>query len=306
MRFPRAICLTMAVMSASCTHVPIAAPDSSADAAPAPQSTRPLATRVSPAVPLVLAHAESFTIESTILNETRRINVLLPTVYGVPVDGPLPTLYMPDGGLDEDFLHIAGLVQILVSNGTMRPVILVGVENTQRRRDMTRPTDSAEDRAIAPVVGGSAAFRGFFRDELMPAVRERYRCTTEASIVGESLAGLFVLETLFEEPELFQNYIAVDPSVWWNNNGLIRAAKGSAAADRTRGCSVMVVTSGEPSMAQLNAEYAAAMEIRCRGVCTFVHKELPAESHATIYHPAAMAAFRTVLAPAPKPAAGAK
>ena len=80
----------------------------------------------------------------------------------------LPVLHMPGGGIDEDFLHVAGLVQVLTGNGTMRPFILVGIENTQRRRDLTGPNTSAEDRKVAPRVGGSAVFRQFIREELMP------------------------------------------------------------------------------------------------------------------------------------------
>ncbi len=58
----------------------------------------------------------------------------------------MPVLYMLDGGVDEDFLHVAGLVQVLVSNGGMRPFMLVrGFRNTARRRDMTGPTSNAED-----------------------------------------------------------------------------------------------------------------------------------------------------------------
>jgi predicted alpha/beta superfamily hydrolase len=82
-----------------------------------------------------------------------------------------PVLYMPDGGIEEDFLHVAGLVQVSVGNGTMRPFILVGIENTARRRDLTGPTTRAEDKKIAPKVGGSAAFRQFIREELMPTVK---------------------------------------------------------------------------------------------------------------------------------------
>jgi uncharacterized protein len=117
-------------------------------------------------------------------------------------------------------------------------------------------------------------------------------------LAGVSTHAIFVVphQTLFEEPELFQNYIAVDPSLWWNKNGLICAAKAGAAAVKVRGRSVMVVTSGEPSMAQFNAEFAEAMENHRADGCTFVYLPLPSESHATTYHPAA---FRTVLAPPP-------
>ena len=139
-------------------------------------------------------------------------------------------LYMPDGGLAEDFLHVAGLVQVSVGNGTMRPFIVVGIENTQRRRDLTGPTDNDDDRKIAPRVGGSAAFRRFIRDELMPDVRRRYRTTDETAIVGESLAGLFVVETLVVEPALFRTYVALDSSLWWNRRALIEAVYERAKA----------------------------------------------------------------------------
>ncbi|MFO0834656.1 MAG: hypothetical protein U0638_06785 [Phycisphaerales bacterium] len=67
-------------------------------------------TDVQAAAPLAITGGETFTIESKILGEARRINVLVPTVYGQKIDEAMPVLYMPDGGMDEDFLHIAGLV----------------------------------------------------------------------------------------------------------------------------------------------------------------------------------------------------
>ena len=152
------------------------------------------------ASPLIVG--ETFTISSKILGETRRINVYVPPAYAETPTTRLPVLYMPDGGIAEDFLHIAGLVQVSVGNGTMRPFILVGIENTQRRRDLTGPTSNEEDKKIAPKVGGSREFRAFIRDELMPEVKSRYRATNETAIVGESLAGLFVVETFLLEPDL--------------------------------------------------------------------------------------------------------
>jgi hypothetical protein len=77
-----------------------------------------------------------------------------------------PVLYMPDGGLQEDFPHVATTVDTAIRAGEMRPLIVVGIENTERRRGMTGPTQVDEDRKIAPRVGGSAAFRGFIRDEV--------------------------------------------------------------------------------------------------------------------------------------------
>src|SRR5215212_675162 len=93
---------------------------------------------VSAAAPLAIG--ETFTIESAALQETRRINVYLPPQSAAEA---LPVLYMPDGGIAEDFLHVAGLLQVSIGNGTMRPFLLVGIENTERRRDMTGTTENA-------------------------------------------------------------------------------------------------------------------------------------------------------------------
>ncbi len=172
---------------------------------------------------------ESFTLESRVLGESRLIHVHTPTPRGYGGEastsaGPLPVLYMPDGGLDEDFPHVVRAVESLIDLGKIRPLIVVGIPNTQRRRDLTGPTDVASDRAIAPQVGGSAAFRKFIGEELMPEIDRRYRTTPERAIIGESLAGLFVVETLLEEPSLFRHYVALDPSLWWNNQALVGSA----------------------------------------------------------------------------------
>ena len=130
--------------------------------------------------PLVIG--DTFTIDSKIMGEKRIINVYLPPGYKESPSLRVPVLYMPDGGLAEDFLHVAGLVQVSVVNETMRPFLLVGIENTERRRDMTGPTENEKDKKIAPRVGGSALFRKFIRDELMPEVKKRYRTTDEKAM----------------------------------------------------------------------------------------------------------------------------
>jgi predicted alpha/beta superfamily hydrolase len=248
------------------------------------------------AEPLVIG--ETFTIHSSTLQEMRRINVYFPPGYSGTTDMRVPVLYMPDGGLGEDFLHIAGLVQIGALNGTMRPFLLVGIENTERRRDMTGPTTSDEDKKIAPRVGGSAAFRDFIRTELMPQVRARYRTTDETAIIGESLAGLFVVETLLREPELFDTYIAVDPSLWWNNGGLLAEAAGLLRGrKRTDGKRLYIATSAEPDLASLAARFAALLEKEQPSGLEWQFHRLPWEQHATIYHPAALGAFRTLFKP---------
>lgn len=249
-----------------------------------------------PAAPTEVVIGRSITIDSKALGETRRINIYTPPDYATS-GLSYPVLYMPDGGIREDFHHITGLVQVSAGNETMRPFMVVGVENTERRRDLTGPTDDPEDRKIAPHVGGSANFRRFLRDELMPEIRTHYRTTDETAIVGESLAGLFVLETFFVEPALFDTYIAVDPSVWWNREALVRqAAEGLRRTGATPRTLYVATADLRETIAGVQRLVDALRLVDPPGVRWF-HEPMPGETHATIFHPAALRAFRTVFAP---------
>ena len=166
---------------------------------------------------------ETFTIASKKVNETRIINVWLPSEYGKSTDS-LPVLYMLDGGIQEDFPHVANTLAQLIELKKIQPIILVGIENTQRRRDLTGETTVDEDKKIAEVVGGSAQFRAFIQDELFQEINTKYKTTAKRGIIGESLAGLFVTETLLLHPEMFDFYIAFDPSLWWNDKHLVKTA----------------------------------------------------------------------------------
>jgi len=249
-----------------------------------------------PVAPAELVIGRSITIESRVLGETRRINIYTPPGYEANAQ-PLPVLYMPDGGMHEDFHHITGIVQVSTANGTMRPFLVVGIENTERRRDLTGPTDDPEDRKIAPRVGGSAAFRRFIREELMPEIRRTHKTTDETAIVGESLAGLFVLETFFLEPDLFDTYIAVDPSVWWNRGALAREAAARLKGPGQRPRTLYLTSSDESDMQQGVQGVADALgQVGVPGV-RWRYEPMPGEHHGTIFHAAALRAFRTVLAP---------
>ena len=250
------------------------------------------------ASPLVIG--ETFTIQSKALGETRRINVYRPQPWGLDPKTPLPVLYMPDGGIGEDFLHVAGLVQVLTGNGSMRPFLLVGIENTERRRDMTGPSNVAEDQKIAPRIGGSAAYRDFLRDELMPQVRQRYATTDERALIGESLAGLFVIETLLQEPTLFNSYIALDPSLWWNHGALLSGAGKQVPSVARSGARLFLASSGQPELAASSARLAALLQ-QASPATLVKYQPLPEETHATIYHPAALQGLRTLF-PAQPPA----
>lgn len=240
---------------------------------------------------------QSFTLKSVGLKETRRINVYLPPGYEAAGGTRYPVLYMPDGGVKEDFPHVATTVDTAIRAGEVRPLIVVGIENTERRRDMTGPTEVDEDRKIAPRVGGSAAFRGFIRDELMPRVRRRYRVTDETAIIGESLAGLFIVETFFLEPELFNTYIALSPSLWWNGEDLVRKA-GERLKARPQLRKVLYLSSAdEDNIAPAAARLAEMLRTSAPAGLRWQCEPRPDLRHDTIYRAVSPQVLRKWFAP---------
>jgi predicted alpha/beta superfamily hydrolase len=271
---PRAILLAVALAISGC-------------------ATTAAGTGAPAAVPLTVG--ETYALPSATLRETRRVNVLLPPGYADAPTRRYPVLYLLDGGIDEDFLHIAGLVRVLTVNGSMHPVILVGIGNTQRRRDTTGPTADPEDRAIAPQVGGSAAFRRFLVDELMPDVRARYRSNGDDGLIGESLAGLFVIETFARMPHAFDAYIAVDPSLWWNRGALIDTAPDWLAAQPPDlQARVYIATGREGSAAEGMRRFLGMLEQRAHPGVRVWRQPLTDRSHADVFHPAALLALPQV------------
>lgn len=274
----------IAVLLAVSGFIAFHAPAYSADPEPQPE--------IQPG-PLVIG--ETFTLHSVILDETRRINVFKPSYYGEPITNPLPVMYMPDGGIHEDFMHIAGLLDVGFVNGTLRPFLLVGIENTERARDMTGPTSDPEDKAIAERVGESDRFRAFIRTELMPAIDERYDTTDETAVIGESLAGLFVVETLLREPNLFDTYIAVDPSLWWNNESLVEISQKRFQEPLFAGKSLFLAASDTETIKEPAAELAGIIKrLQPEGLKLEYHP-YPQEKHHSVYHPAAFDATRLLI-----------
>ena len=237
----------------------------------------------------------TLTIKSGTLGERRVINVYTPPGYDSLTGNSLPVVYMPDGGMAEDFPHIANTLDSLIARRAIAPVILVGIENTERRRDLTGPTAVATDSAIARRVGGSAEFRRFLRDELMPMIRGRYRSSEETTIVGESLAALFVVETFLLEPGLFRRYIALSPSLWWNGGALLRAAPARLRELTDLPRTLYLTAANEPGIAAETGGLAAILEVHAPAGLRWWYEPRPDLEHSTIFRLAVPAAFVKVL-----------
>lgn len=237
----------------------------------------------------------SITLDSATLGEKRTINIYTPDAYLIDTKARFGVLYMPDGGIHEDFPHIVATVQSLLKEGAIPPMLVVGIANTKRRRDLTGPTNIAQDRTIAPIVGGSANFRAFIREVLIPNIERRYRCSNQRAIVGESLAGLFVVETMLLEPEMFDRYIAVSPSLWWNDHKLVRDAANHLEAGKSHQMHLYLTSANETDIVPFTAQLARIIADRGHGNLSMVFEPMPDERHHTIFRASKERAFRSVL-----------
>ena len=262
------------------------------------RNARPPAAPVATSPAGVAALGETWTLDSKILGERRVINVYLPPDYATS-DARYPVLYALDGGMKEDFPHVVGSVDVSTKNAIIRPTIVVGIENTVRRRDLLGPTSLPEEQKAAPLAGGNTRFRQFLRDELLPAIARRYRTTDETAIIGESAAGLFVIETFLVEPSLFDGYIAADPSVWWNEESLVREASARLASYAAGPTRLYVASANEERTNAAIEVLETALRIQNPPGVTWRHEPMPHEGHGTIFPTAALHGIRLLFAAEP-------
>ncbi|MCB2114527.1 MAG: alpha/beta hydrolase [Parvularculaceae bacterium] len=247
-----------------------------------------------PSEPLVMGRV--FTIDSKILGGERRIVVRTPFYYDKEPERRFTTVYVVDGGPEQDFPHLAGIAQSRDVNWTFDPFILVGVETVNRRAEITPPASDVDlyREELGAEPGGSAEFRRFIAEEVKPFIESNFRTSGRDAIIGESLGGLFIVETLFKAPDLFDDYIAVSPSMWWENMEYGRNA-GKYLKALPEGERRLYLTIGNEGLRHkegLDLLVAALKKSTPKGLKWLYVPQDQTETHATIYHGAALDAFR--------------
>lgn len=232
-------------------------------------------------------------INSTVLGDVRELNVRLPAGYA-EAKGPYPVLYLLDGGLDQDFHHIAALAQLGELSGAFGPFIVVGVQTKTRRAELTSPATDRRYRVAFPESGGADRFRRFLSEEVIPFIASHYRTGPRRAVLGESLAGLFVVDTLVRQPGLFQDYIAVSPSLWWDDRNGLRDLARRLDPTALNGRSLYLAMANEGGTMQSGADMLRhALEARARPGFEWRYSDRSAtDTHATILHGAALDAMR--------------
>lgn len=250
--------------------------------------------------PFVLGTIEE--INSKILSEKRIVNIYLPEGYNQNDTIKYPVTYLLDGSADEDFIHVVGLFQFNNFSWINRvpKSIVVGVANIDRKRDFTYQTTIEEDKKKYLTCGKSANFISFIETELQPFIEKKYKTNNSKTIIGQSLGGLLATEILLKKPNLFNKYIIISPSLWWNNGSLLNEESEIYQENFKEKIDIYIGVGKEglapseiPHVMEVDANLLAEKLKSTKSKNVKVSFDyLPQEDHATITHQAIFNAMR--------------
>jgi len=196
---------------------------------------------------------------SNILQESRKIFIQLPPAYNPGSDSKYPVAYILDG---EVFLPTVYDMLNYYSGGYTPEMVLVGISNENNRlRDLTTSVITTKYGMPFTEKNGEADyFREFIEKELIPFIENNYPVTNYRTLIGHSYGGLFTISTLIHKPGLFANYLAIDPSLDWDNQQLLKEAEKNIAAQRYDNKAVFISLSGQLHMQNSQVTIENVME----------------------------------------------
>ncbi len=250
--------------------------------------------------PFVLGLIEE--INSKELGEKRLLNIYLPEGYDQNDTTRYPVVYLLDGSADEDFIHVVGLYQFNNFSWINRvpKSIIVGIANIDRKRDFTYPTSIAADQKRYPTAGKSENFIRFMEKELQPYIQNKFKTNSSKTLIGQSLAGLLATEVFLKKPELFNEYIIISPSLWWDDASLLNIDPAKISESIKNPTKVYVGVGKEglgpsdiPHVMEVDANLLVEKLKNLKNNKLKVYFDyLPEEDHATITHQAIFNALR--------------
>lgn len=230
-----------------------------------------------------LTIGEIRTIKSKILNEDRILNIYLPQNFDKTKSYPI--IYLLDGSMNEDFIHVTGLVQFFNQMYSMPETIVVGIANIDRKKDFTFHTDLKDLQKDYPTTGHSDKFISFLEKELKPYIESQFK-TTDKYLFGQSLGGLLATEILLKKPEMFNNYFIISPSLWWDDESLLKEASQllTKIPDTKKFIYVSVGKGEHPVMIKDAENLDDILKKSNKKTWTVEYKMMETDNHATILH----------------------
>lgn len=231
--------------------------------------------------PIGLEIGKLFKIDSKILGEERPILVYLPDDYASSSASTTsyPVLFLLDG--DTHFHHATGIVDFLSNVDRIPRMIVVGIINIDRNRDFL-PT-CVDD---FPPSAQADKFLAFIRDELAPFMDKHYRTAPYRIICGHSYGGLFGIYSLVNNPGLFQAYIIISPSVYWDDRLMFKkAGEFFKQAPGLKGFFYITAAGGDKEAIRLAAkDFAGLLEKDAPKGFEWHYEFMEKEEHNSTFH----------------------
>lgn len=246
-------------------------------------------------------------IYSETLEEYRRIYIQFPDDYKSQNKEEYPVVFILDG---EVLLPTVKNFQSFYSGGFTPEMILVAISNENHRtRDLT--TSKITEKYGMPFNeenGEADNFSGFLEKELIPFIENKYPVTNFRTLIGHSYGGLFTIYTLINNPQLFSNYLVIDPSLDWDNQRLLKNSKNKLVNKDYNGKALFMSLNGQLDMqnpnitienvmedttsftifARSNIEFSNTVKKNKKNGLDFEWKFYPKDIHGTIAFPSIM------------------
>ncbi len=229
--------------------------------------------------PVVIGHTSA--LHSLILDQERPILVSLPDSYTKDSLRDYPVLYLLDG--NSNFHHTTATVDFLAKNKRIPEMVVIGIPNTDdRSRDLTPP--SSVDTVRFPTGGGADNMLAFIEKELIPFINSSYRTNDYKLLVGHSFGGLFATHAMINHPGIFNAYLAISPSLWWDNQKLVMEQTDAFFEEQTGLIGHYYMTMGNEDRTMLGGAWklAALLEEKGPKNLSWHFDRMPTETHGSI------------------------
>jgi uncharacterized protein len=185
---------------------------------------------------------DKISFESRVLNERKTIVVIPPYNYKDRPDERFPVVYVLDPG--NNLFATFGIVNYYSDMLKIIPrMIIVGIVSNDREKDYL-PTPSKEQ----PTGGGAEKFLRFISSELVALIDSTYPANSERCIIGHSAGGLFAIYALENQPYLFNSFICIDPSLWYDEQSYVKAMPEFLKSNKDLKKSIFISLSNEKEM----------------------------------------------------------
>ncbi|MCM2316788.1 MAG: alpha/beta hydrolase-fold protein [Thermoanaerobaculia bacterium] len=222
--------------------------------------------------------AEAIRLKSAILGEDRTIFVRVPAGYAQG-NSVHPTIYVTDA--ESAFDHLCVAAEFLERNRRIPPMIVIGIPNTDRTRNLTPVTEQGRQGA-----GGGEQFLDFIERELIPHIEKNYRAAPWRVFAGHSLGGLFSLWTLATRPTLFNAHIAISPSIRYGDGIVLERLEKAFAQPWPRPARLWVSTGAEgPENAANFAKLEKLLKRKAPRALDWGTRAFPDEDHGSVVLP---------------------